>query len=127
MSDHTIDEGTVRARHLFRRYAQLRQISADDLPHYQQQVREVLTQHGADYLEHWLQGWVDEAQADITAAERRRAERAAAMAEHSAEMHAAYLAKVPAGREPAPRHTSHNSAAHASTHSNQTPRPSGRR
>lgn len=66
-----IQVGSVRARHLFRRYvqtrAQCRPINVADLPAYQAQTREVLEQHGNDYTEQWLQGWVDTAQAELDA------------------------------------------------------------
>lgn len=63
------EQGSVRARHLFRRYVQTRAqyhpITPDDLPAYQAQTREVLEQHGNDYTEQWLQTWVESAQADL--------------------------------------------------------------
>lgn len=69
--------GSVRARHLFRRYvqirAQCRPITPADLPAYQAQTREVLEQYGNDYTEQWLQGWVDVAQAELDAKAQRSA------------------------------------------------------
>ena len=56
--------GSVRSRHLFRQITKARPIPPDELPHYQAQAREVLEKNGSDYLDQWLQAWLDIYQSD---------------------------------------------------------------
>ena len=50
---------SVRARHLFGQIVKTHGITPVELPVYQSQAREVLEHYGADYVEQWLQNWLD--------------------------------------------------------------------
>jgi hypothetical protein len=61
------EQGSPRARHLLRRYLAVSQIPQQAQHDYITQAAEVRAERGDTYLEDWLQGWIDDVEADRTA------------------------------------------------------------
>ena len=100
------EQGSPRARHLLRRYLDVAQIPQETRCHYITQAAEIRAEHGDTYLEDWLQGWIDDIEADRTAHAARSQARVDAQ-------HASMMAEVKANEQasqPKPTKTQPNGA-----------------